>query len=133
MIIVNLLIILVNTQILDTLGYQYKLESNGFSNLEGKKITIKDSCRKIKIQNPTLNSKANKDEYYFLVNLTCNDIVDDEEFFNQERDVGNSTIDANSQPTNISSYQCTLNVTFDNSEHCCCPNRKYGFQSKILN
>ncbi|CAD8191148.1 unnamed protein product [Paramecium octaurelia] len=136
-IILNLLLLMVNIdgssgEVITTLGYQLTKNGREFQNNQGKKFSISESCKQIEIGNPDLNSKVDTNSYYFLVKLTCNDIVDDEEFFNQERDVGNSTIDKKGT-FDLSPYQCTLNVTLDNSEHCCCPERKNGFQFKILN
>ncbi|CAD8089418.1 unnamed protein product [Paramecium primaurelia] len=133
-IIVNLLFLLVNSQeVISTLGQQITKNGLEYKNAKGQKFSISKSCRQFENGDPVLNSKVDISQYYFLVKLTCNDIVDDEIFFNKERDDGNSTIDKDKKVDDKSPYYCTLNVTFDNSEHCCCPERKNGFQFKILN
>lgn len=55
----------------------------------------------------------------FIINMNCFDIVSNDTFLEAEKS-GNSTKD---QPVD-DEYICRQFVTFDNSEYCCCPNRK---------
>lgn len=54
----------------------------------------------------------------------CHDIVRANDFYNYERDIGNSTIEKKTIQTNMTLYTCTMYVNFDGGEYCCCPDRK---------
>ena len=65
---------------------------------------------------------STKDDVYYQIEFTCNDIVDNKRFLDAENDK-NSTISTD-YSINIDDYKCYIEVNFDNGNYCCCPTRK---------
>ena len=68
-----------------------------------------------------MNLLSTKDDVYYQIEFTCNDIIDDKRFLDAEN-IQNSTI--NESIINIDLYKCYIEVNFDGGNYCCCPSRK---------